>query len=697
MNNRRKQRRARSRAIPWAFIVTILIVGLLGYGAVRGVGQVIEKWTSDLPSVTDSEALNLAQKTRIYAADKKTQLAEFYLENREPLSSLTQISAFIIDGTIDTEDIRYYEHDGVDMQGTARAIYTTLSGSGLEGGSTITQQFVRYTFLSAEANEISVKRKIREMQLAMDLEDVYSKEEILLMYLNTINYGDGCYGIEAAAQNYFQKSAKEVTLAEAATLAGIPQSPTNLNPKEYPDACLERRNLVLNRMLSAGDITQAQYDEAVALPLGLNPKPEAAEDGIYAYPYFTSYVRDLLVKQYSSAEVFKGGWTVYTTLQPDLQDKAESAAAAQRAVMADDLEVALTAIDPNTGYIVALVGGNPDTYYETQWNLATQAQRQCGSSFKAFTLVTAIEEGISPYTYVDCSSPYTLNDQRYENYGGATYGTQTIQKATAWSSNTGYLRLQQEVGSEKVVDVAHRMGVKSDLYAWDSLTLGVELVNTVEMASAYGTLATGGVQRDSVAVTEILDSDGNTFFKHTDTKTQALTEEVAYAATKVLETVLNESGATGTAARLASGQEAAGKTGTTENWRDSYFVGYTPQYSCAVWIGARQERTMPAWIDCTGVWRNFMTAALEGKELEKFKEAKAPTYDNPFTTKHGTGYDPNTSRSRSNSSDSSEDYDYDEYIYEYYDDGTGAGDAEIDAIIDEALGNDDQAARREDE
>lgn len=639
MNNRRKQRHARARAVPWAFVVILLATAILGYGAVRGVFHIIDVWTSDLPSITQSDALNLARKTRIYAADKTTLLAELYLENREPVSSLDEVNPYIVKGTVDTEDVRFYEHDGVDAQGTARAIFTTLSGGGLEGGSTITQQFVRFTFLSDEANEISIKRKVREMQLAFDLEDIYSKDEILLMYLNTINYGDGCYGIESAAQNYFQKSASDVSLHEAATLVAIPQSPTYMNPKEYPDACLERRNLVLQRMLTAGDISEVQYEKAVAQPLGLNPAPEEAEEGIYAYPYFTTYVRDLLLEKYSLAEVFEGGLTVYTTLDIDLQEKAEAAAATQRASMASDLDVGMTAIDPNTGYVVALVGGK--NYYALKYNLATQAQRQPGSSFKTFTLVTALEQGISSSTYMDCTSPQTINGQRYQNYGNASYGNQTIKSMTTISANTGYIHLIDRVTPEAVIEVAHKMGIQSELYAYDSLTLGTEEVNTLEMASAYGVLATGGERHEAVAITKILDSNNNVFFEHKDSPTRVITEEVAGEATDVLETVLG-SGGTGAAARLASGQVAAGKTGTTEHYRDSYFVGYTPQLSCAVWIGAPEvERSMPASLDCTGVWRNFMTSALEGKEIEEFKwkpKTQTNTYGNDSQYNYNNGY-----------------------------------------------------------
>ncbi|MEG2864080.1 MAG: penicillin-binding protein [Eggerthellaceae bacterium] len=598
----------------------------MAVGLVRGGLSLMDSWLEDLPDITNPSVFSYAEKTRVYANDGTTLLAEFFLENRDPVT-LSAISPLIIEATIATEDARFYEHNGVDPLGIARALVRNLQGGAIEGASTITQQLVRNTVLVDEATELSFKRKIREAQLAIEMEDRYSKDEILNRYLNMINYGDGCYGIEAAAQNYYSKTASEVTLNEAATLAGIPQSPTYLNPKANPEACLARRNIVLNRMLNTGHIDQATYDATIAEPLTLNPAPAGAADGICAYPYFTSYVRQLLLDEYGDITVFKGGLTVYTTLDPALQDKAAAACEAQYERMDDDLDVSLTSIDPKTGYILAMVGGKD--YAADQFNLATQASRQAGSSFKTFTLVSAIEQGISPQTNIDCSSPLKIGEWRVENYGGASYGTRSIQSATAISSNTGFARLIQTVTPAAVVEVAHRMGIVSNLEAVDSITLGSQGVNTLEMADAYATLAANGVQRKSIAITKIIASDGSVLAEHIDEPAQALTPEVSYAATQVLKTVFG-SGGTAAGAQLPSGQVAAGKTGTSENWRDHWLCGYTPQLSTAVWIGARIERETPQWLDCTNVWRDFMSAALEGTTLEDFPSAAAPPYNNPF-------------------------------------------------------------------
>ncbi|MBR3689931.1 MAG: transglycosylase domain-containing protein, partial [Eggerthellaceae bacterium] len=296
--------------------IVLAVFGVLAAVAVAGVVGVFalcSSWLQDLPDYQSADAYNTAQPTRVYASDGTTLLAEFELEQRDPVT-LDQISPLVLKGTVATEDERFYDHNGVDLMGVARAAVNNILGGELEGASTITQQFVRNTVLSGEMNEISFKRKVREMYIALKLEEQYSKDEILLMYLNTINYGSGAYGIEAAAKRYYSKSAMDLTLNEAATLIGIPQSPTYNNPIDNPENCLARRNVVLQRMLSNGVITQEEFDAASAEPIALNPTVPSTT-GIVAYPYFTSYVRNQLSDAngryaYSTAEIFKGGLTV---------------------------------------------------------------------------------------------------------------------------------------------------------------------------------------------------------------------------------------------------------------------------------------------------------------------------------------------------------------------------------------------------
>ena len=369
-----------------SIIAAICVAGCIGI-VVLG-----NSWIGDLKTYDVSEVseLNSSAPTTVLASDETTQLARFQVENREPVE-LSGISKYVMQGTVATEDERFYDHGGFDLVGIARAALVTLTGSGREGASTITQQFVRNTVLADEMNDISLKRKVREMYLSVKIEEMYSKNDILLMYLNTVNYGSGAYGIQAASQRYFSKDATDLTLVEAATLVGIPQSPTYNNPIDYPDNCYARRNLVLDRMLTNGYITQEEHDSAKAQELVLNPSVPSM-DGIEKYPYFTSYVKNVLSDEYSQLDVFKGGLTVVTTLDVDTQEAAEDAISSKEEGLSDAISGSLVAIDPSTGFIRALVGGKD---WDTQkTNLATgegtNGGRPCGSSFKTFTLIDTI-------------------------------------------------------------------------------------------------------------------------------------------------------------------------------------------------------------------------------------------------------------------------------------------------------------------
>ncbi len=413
---------------------------------VFGVYSLCNSWLDDLPDYQNADAYNTAQPTEVYAADGVTKLAEFQLENREPVA-FDQISEYVIKGTVATEDERFYTHSGVDYIGVGRALVNNLMGGELEGASTITQQFVRNTILSDEMRDISFKRKIREMYISLKLEEQYQKDEILLMYLNTINYGSGAYGIEAASKRYFSKSAKDLTLNEAATLVGIPQSPTYNNPIDYPENCEKRRNTVLDRMVSNGVITQEQADEVKAEPIELDPS-KPSQTGILAYPYFTSYVRNQLTNPngkyaYSTSELFKGGLTIYTTLDVEVQQAAEEAAEKKEEEAGAPFEVAMAVINPQNGYIDAMVGG--DDYDETQVNMATGeggTGRQAGSAFKVFTLLAALNEGIDPETLIDAGYKVDLEGgEPVYNNNKSDYGTRTIKSAFGVSSNTAFIRL----------------------------------------------------------------------------------------------------------------------------------------------------------------------------------------------------------------------------------------------------------------
>ena len=610
----RKNRRGipRRRAVSKGLIAFCIIVALILVGCVTSVA-VASTWLEDLPNYEDASAYNTAEKTKVYASDGTTLLAEFYLENRDPVE-LSNICSYVTKGTVATEDERFYDHKGVDLAGIGRAIFVNIAG-GHEGASTITQQFVRNTVLADEATESTIKRKVREAYISLKLEEKYSKDEILLMYLNTINYGQGAYGIEAASQLYFSKHASELSLVEAVTLIGIPQSPTYNNPIDNPDACKQRRNIVLDRMLSNGVITQEEHDSAQAEPLELNvTNTNTSKDGLYKYKYFTSYVRDQLVSEYSVEEVFKGGLKVITTLDVDTQEKAEEAANSQIAASPEGMEVALVAVDPDTGYIRALIGGKD--YDQDEYNLATQARRQPGSSFKTFTLLAALNKGISPTTNLNCQGHVTIDGWQVENYSGAEYGIRTISSAFAISSNTGFAQLVTEIGAQSVVDMAHKCGIETDIEAVPSVTLGAEVVTVREMAQAYATIANGGTKHEAVAIQEIYDSKGTLIHKADTKGEKVLSTELTQAATEVMKGVVTSG--TGTGAAISNGQPAAGKTGTSENWRDKWFCGITPQLSVAIWSGHRVETAMTSYGECDGIFGNFMSMVLEGKEVKQF-------------------------------------------------------------------------------
>lgn len=497
-------------------------------------------------------------------------------------------------------------------------------------------------------DDISIKRKVREAYISIKLEEQYSKDNILLMYLNTINYGSGAYGIEAASERYFSKHASELTIAEAATLVGIPQSPTYNNPINYPENCTKRRNVVLDRMLSNGVITQEEHDAAQAEPLVLNPT-EPSTTGIEAYPYFTSYVRDQLTNAngkyaYSKDELFKGGLKVYTTLDVSMQEAAEAAAREKEQAAGDNYEVAMVAIDPENGYIKALVGGKD--YDASQVNMATGtggSGRQAGSSFKTFTLVAAIEQGIDPNTMIDASATAKLPGWEVANINHTNYGTKSIADAFAVSSNTAFARLILSIGPDKVVDVAKRMGITSPLTATGSLTLGSESVTPLEMANAYATIANGGTHYDPECVERIVDRNGSIVVDNSAPKGErAISAEVAHAATEVMKGVITKG--TGKAAALSNGQVSAGKTGTSENYMDSWFCGITPQLSVAIWFGDRSDyshaQRVPSGMSAASTFPDFMNVVLKGKPTEDFPKAGDPQYKSDFkdTQYHIGGY-----------------------------------------------------------
>jgi penicillin-binding protein 1A len=535
---------------------------------------------------------------------------------------LTRIDPKLQRATVAIEDRRFYHEGGTDWIAMTRAaVADVTSTSFAQGGSTLTQQLVRNLYLG---DERTLGRKLEEGCLADDLARRWSKAHVLDAYLNTVFYGQEAYGAEAAAETYFSKTARHLTLPQAALLAGLPQAPTLYDPLRDPAAAIARRNEVLQSMLSNGDIDRAAYRRAKVAPLELKPSAAVKKQ---RESFFVNYLYEQLVGRYGAATVRQGGLTVQTTLD------WRSQRAAERAIhttldRATDPASALVAIDPATGAIRAMasiVPGKPNY----QFNLAVQGRRQAGSSFKLFVLTDAVLRGIDPMTTTYLSAPFRgpRDDPYLIQTDTHTYtGRTPIDQATAQSDNTVYVRLTLDLGPATVAETARRMGVHSPLRPVPTIGLGVNPVSPLEMASAYATVAARGIYHQPHAITSVSFPDG-----HTDNSwpqgsgRRVIPAAVADEVTRVLEEVISHG--TGTAAD--PGRSAAGKTGTTSSLADAWFDGYTPDLAAAVWVGypsARVPMTHVHGIEVFGgtfparIWRAFMTAALRSRPPAGFSQ-----------------------------------------------------------------------------
>ncbi|HJV05466.1 MAG TPA: PBP1A family penicillin-binding protein [Actinomycetota bacterium] len=584
----------------------------------------------------------LAQTSKIY--DRRGRvITTLHAEEDRILVQLRRIPEAVQDAVVAIEDQRFWTHRGVDARAILRAAYVNAtSGEIVEGGSTITQQYVRKRLLSERE---TLERKIDEAGLAIQFEEEHSKKEILEGYLNTVYFGHGAYGIQRAAKTYFSLHASQLDLPRAALLAGLISSPERWDPLDRRKAALGRRNLVLSRMHELGFISDRRYREAVATPLGLNPNRQSSE---YPAAHFVDYVKHHILSNPRFGDtyreryrfLFEGGLRIYTTIDLDMQRAAESAV---RGILSQpgDPYGALTAIDPRTGRIRAMVGGrnywaprSVDRYAKV--NLATGGStgRQAGSAFKPFALVAALESGISPsqtypasssrtFTKPPCGSPE--DPWQVENYEGSGYGSMSVASATVNSVNVVYSQIIEDVGPERVVEVARRMGIRSRLRPYCSSVLGTNEVNTMEMASAFGTLATMGKHAHPQAILRIENARGKVLYEPKVKRQQALDPAVAYTANDILRDVV--CCGTGTAANI--GRPQAGKTGTAQMWRDAWYVGYIPQLVAAVWVGWPQGQISMTGTrigNVTGgsfpamIWRAFMVQVAPRFEVQDFSQ-----------------------------------------------------------------------------
>lgn len=587
-------------------VLGALITGSVAYAAIA----------RSLPD--PSKPLSGQQQNSVVYDRNGRVITELYADQNRTDVRFEQIPAYLRDAVISTEDKRFYEHKGVDPLGIARAVWVDVTQGKHHGGSTITQQLVVNTLVKREYN---LTRKVKEAMLANRIEQRYTKDQIITMYLNTIYFGHGAYGVQAASQTYFGKDVQDLTLAECAMLGGIIKSPGRYSPRIDAVAAKNRRATVLGQMLSLGYITRTQHDSAEAEPFNLAKTKATASKA----PYFMEWVKQFLVDKYGPDLVYRGGLRVRTTLDLTMQEAAEKAIAAEL-TRGDDPSAALVAIDPATGEVRAMVGGRD--FSTQQYNVATQGHRQPGSAFKPFVLVSALEEGVSPEkTYDSSAAQLKLGNGQVWKVTGAhgTGGQMRLRTATEQSVNSVYAQLILDIGASRVAATAHQLGVGTPISAVPAIALGglKTGVTPLEMASAYGTLADNGTHVAPHGIAKIEDADGKTLYTAPTAGKQVVSPAIAYLTTDILKGVIARG--TGTAAAL--GRPAAGKTGTTQQYRDAWFVGYTPQLVASVWVGypqAQTEMTSVHGIKVTGgsfparIWARFMKAALQSSAPKDF-------------------------------------------------------------------------------
>lgn len=602
----------------------ILVILFLGMG---GLGYGYWKIDSELPDISTLQAFVRPGTLTIKALDGSAILQSGpATRDKLPLDKLPKqvVNAFIA-----AEDRRFYQHHGVDYWGLVRAIGRNVSkGEMVEGGSTLTQQLARMVFLNQDRSLI---RKIREAMLAQKLEREVSKEQILEKYLNMVYLGSEAYGVGDAAWVYFSKPVSDLTLSEAALIAGLPPAPSDYSPIVNMDVAKVRRDIVLERMEEQGFISPEEASKARSEAITL--KPETPKNLYSSSPYFTSYVQQELSKYVSKDVLEYGGLTVETTLNTEWQKAAEEAV--KDAIKLDGPaqgfeQAALVAIDPRNGEIRALVGGY-DYYKESQFNRATQAQRQPGSTFKAFVYGAGIAAGFSPYrSYED--RPYVVDGYEPKNYGGK-YSMQALDMRTALtkSVNVVAVKILLDVGFEPVIELAKQAGIESPLKDTYSLALGAYEVNLLELTSGYGIFAAKGQHTQPHAITRVIDNKGKEIFKAKYDAKQVIDGDSAAITTWMMEGVVNNG--TGSPAALPD-RAVAGKTGTSEKARDLWFIGYIPQMVAGVWLGNDDSApTAGSSGTAAATWGQFMRKVIKGMPEEKFADLPKDLDDRKGTIK----------------------------------------------------------------
>jgi penicillin-binding protein 1A len=609
---RRRRRIRKLRLLALLGVLAVLATSAFVFGVVTAVG-------AQLRALDPAHQQHVQADGYVYANDGHTILAVLRGSQSRVLVPSDRISFFMKQAIVATEDKRFYEHRGLDIRGMSRALWADIRHQGaVQGGSTITQQFVKNAYVSSAR---TISRKLKEAALAWQLEQRWSKDRILTAYLNTIYFGNGSYGVERAARTYFGHSAARLTIPEAALLAGIPKDPSRYDPIANPKAAQARRTEVLRLMLQQGRLSPADFRAARMAPMPAHLHISSTQGPA---PYFGEYVKQQLIDRFGTSCVFGGGLHVTTSIDLQLQ-KLARAAIAKWLPDPNGPQAALVAIRPSDGAVLAMFGGN--NFHQSQFNLAVQGERQPGSSFKPFVLAAALQQGISPATIFDSHQVSIYIGGKYwsvHNYEGAYQGPINLTAATTESDNSVFAQLTKLVGPASVVKSAKAVGITSPLNPYFAIGLGAEPVNPLEMARAYSTFANDGRRVDGSlmgnaarAITSV-DGCGHGARPNRPVGKRELTSTQTGILTSLLQGVVTSG--TGKAAALPD-RPVAGKTGTTENYGDAWFVGYTPQLAVAVWVGY-PTKLKPMLTEYHGgpvaggtypaqIWKTFAQSALK--------------------------------------------------------------------------------------
>ncbi len=612
-----------------AVILALNLFFAVGFsGVVMFVFQAVASFMEDLPALEDFAPTEGALTSRIYAADG-TLIATFHGEENRELVTLDQIPRNMKNAVIAIEDERFYAHQGFDIEGIVRSfIINTQTGGISQGATTLTQGYIKNVYIPDEKYDMTYERKIREAALAYQLEKIYSKDDILEMYLNTVYFGEGAYGVQAAAKIYFNKDIEYINLAEAALIAGILQDPYQHSPYIDEKLSLERRNTVLAKMYELKYITEKEYEEAIRTPIMTQRPREETEKGFALY--FVEHVKQELIEKYGVERVFKGGFEIYTTLDPKMQVAAENAI---QQVLPDpeDPASALVAMDPRNGYIKAMVGGKD--FGDMKFNLATQAKRQPGSTFKIFALLSAMEQGVSPNMTFNPNGNVIFDIFGSEPWEVGNYNNQSydinempVFEATVKSINVVYSQLIMRIGAYGTSKIAMDMGIETVLNPYPAIGLGglTTGVSALEVCNAFSTIANYGVKHDPVAILRVLDNDGNLLEEHTEKSSQVLSPINAYRAIEIMQQVVIRG--TGSRSRLED-RTSAGKTGTTQEAENAWFTGFTTNLAACVWMGYPEvnikmgvihDMRVAGGAHPAMIWNLFMAEATKDLPIEDF-------------------------------------------------------------------------------